>query len=89
MKATTVGVLTNQGDGVYGSQYRVLNGEADGPVCVAAGDLDGNQYPDLAVVSWRSNDVAIILSDGDSYRPPVLYAVQASPWALTLGDFDW
>ena len=53
-----------------------------------AGDFTGDGRIDLAVANFGSNDVSVLLGNGDgTFQPPVTYAVGARPCALVAGDF--
>ena len=54
-----------------------------------AGDFNGDGRPDLAVANYGSNDVSVLLGNGDgTFQPQVTYAVGSSPVALVAGDFN-
>jgi len=61
-----------------------------GPVSVAEGDFNGDGVPDLAVVNSNSNNVTILLGNGDgtftaaSQSPPT----GNSPHGMAVGDFN-
>ncbi len=53
-----------------------------------AGDFTGDGRTDLAVANFESNDVSILLGNGDgTFEPAVQYAVGAGPVAIVAGDF--
>ena len=52
------------------------------------GDFTGDGRTDLAVANYGSNDVSILLGNGDgTFQPQVTYAVGSFPYALVTGDF--
>jgi hypothetical protein len=61
--AASVSVLLGAEDGSYrdGGSY----GTGAGPVAVAVGDFTGDGWPDLAVATSVSNNVSILLNDGN------------------------
>jgi hypothetical protein len=56
---------------------------------LAAGDFNGDGKLDLAVATDSSNNVSVLLGNGDgTFQPAVNYGVGVSPRALALGDFN-
>ena len=65
-----------------------INPDGSGPDAIVAGDFTGDGRTDLAVANYRSNDVSILLGNGDgTFQSPVTYAVGSAPYALVTGDF--
>jgi len=59
------------------------------PVAIAIGDFNGDGKSDLAVANSGSNNVSILLNNGDgSFQPAVNYSVGISPQEIVAGDFD-
>jgi len=59
-----------------------------GPDAIVAGDFNGDGKLDLAVANNASNDVSVLLGNGDgTFQPQVTYAVGLYPVAITAGDF--
>ncbi|MGC9948408.1 MAG: VCBS repeat-containing protein [Bryobacteraceae bacterium] len=59
------------------------------PYSVAIGDFNHDGKPDLAVALGASNDVAILLGNGNgTFQPPVTYAVGSTPDFVAVGDFN-
>ena len=59
-----------------------------GPDALVAGDFNGDGRTDLAVANDGSNDVSVLLGNGDgTFQPQVTYAVGTGPAALVAGDF--
>ena len=45
------------------------------PLSVAVGDLNLDGKPDLALANYNSDDVSVLLNNGDAtFQPPVNYA---------------
>ncbi len=64
-----------------------------GPLAhVAAGDLDGDTRPDLAVANLETNTVFILLNTTNeqdiTLSAPVAIPVGAQPWGLDISDMD-
>ena len=61
----------------------------NGPRSVCAGDLDGDGDSDLAVANHATNDVSILLNNGDgSFATAISYGAGAAPQMACLGDLD-
>jgi hypothetical protein len=59
------------------------------PRDVAAADLDGDAWLDLAVANRGSGSVSVFLNQGDgSFQAAVPFAAGAEPLALAIGDLD-
>ena len=60
-----------------------------GPIALVAGDFNGDGRTDLAVANYGSNDVSVLLGNGDgTFQNQVPYAVGDLPNALVAGDFN-
>src|SRR5207245_1503017 len=65
--------------------YSVGNSPGD----VAAADFDGDGSLDLAFVSMKSNDLTILINDGQGgFGLAGIYQVDATPIAVVPGDFN-
>lgn len=71
-------------------QYRAWNYAAgDGPRSIFCGDLNGDLYPDLAVANQNSDNVSILLNNGDStFQNPVNYPAGDGPYSVSIADLD-
>src|SRR5438067_924901 len=59
------------------------------PHSLALADFNGDGRPDLATANLNSNDVSVLLSNGDgTFQAAVNYAVGSFPHSVTVGDFD-
>ena len=59
------------------------------PHALVAGDFNGDGRTDLAVANSGSNDVSVLLGNGDgTFQNQVTYAVGSYPDALVAGDFN-
>jgi FG-GAP-like repeat len=99
------GVFNNQGDCVSFVATGGKNPPAMGPpppifappayygvggsFQTASGDYNGDTHSDLAVTNASSNNVSVLLNNGDgTFTVPVSYGVAEFPYWLAAGDFD-
>ena len=85
-----VSVLLGNGDGTFQPQVTYAVG-ARAQHAIVAGDFTGDGRTDLAVANYarRSNDVSVLLGNGDgTFQPQVTYAAGSAPIALVAGDFN-
>ena len=60
-----------------------------GPYSVAVGDFNGNGKADLAVANGSSNDVSILLGNGNgTFASAVPYGAGTVPVSVAIGVFD-
>jgi hypothetical protein len=60
-----------------------------GPIAAAVGDFNRDGNLDLAVANAISNDVSILLGNGDgTFQPAASYGAGATPEAIATGDFN-
>jgi hypothetical protein len=61
----------------------------DRPISVAGGDFDGNGHPDLVVVNQLSDDVSVLLGNGDgTFVLETRFGVGGFPTGVAIGDFN-
>ncbi len=59
------------------------------PVSVAAGDFNGDGFPDLAVASSQSSHVSVLLGNGDgTFQGATFFVAGNAPWSVAVGDFN-
>src|SRR2546425_8463414 len=59
------------------------------PRPVAVGDFNGDGRPDLAVANDFSNDVSVLLGNGDgTFQPAQSFAAGLYPNSVAVGDFN-
>jgi hypothetical protein len=59
------------------------------PVAIVAGDFNGDGRLDLATANNSSNDISVVLGNGDgTFQPAQQYAAGFFPVSLAVGDFN-
>jgi Bacterial Ig-like domain/FG-GAP-like repeat/FlgD Ig-like domain len=82
-------ILTPVDGGDFGLFAKIYTGLATLPRGVAAGDLDGDGWVDLAVSSSGRDSVLVLRNLGGSgFAPPVGFSCGQTPYATWLGDLD-
>lgn len=81
-------VLTNNGDGTFGSESDYL--AATDATAVVTGDFNGDGIPDLAVSDYSSHgQISVYLGQGNGkFSAPLLSAAAFLPSAVVTGDFN-
>lgn len=60
-----------------------------GPMCLAVGDVNGDDKPDLAVSNNGAASVSVLLNDGlGTFGAPTDVAVGPNPLGIVMGHFD-
>jgi hypothetical protein len=92
VQGTATGQLSVQlgnGDGTFRTAINYAAGsDAES---VAAGDLNGDGYPDVVISNLRASTVAVLLNNGDgTFQAPVHYAaaVGRGTNVVAVGDFN-
>ena len=59
------------------------------PFSVAPGDFNGDGIQDLAVANGRSNDVSVLLGNGDgTFQAAQAFGAGGGPRSVAVGDFN-
>lgn len=90
-----VTILLGKGDGTFteATGSPISSGIGNGPVAIAAADLNGDAKPDLAVVNQTDNTVSVLLNNGDatftaSASSPLQTGSGTSPNSVAIADFN-
>jgi CSLREA domain-containing protein len=88
----SVSVQLGNGDGTFQAATSVLIAAAFGPAENHLVSLRGNGTLDLIVASFNTNQIAVLLGNGNgTFQPPTFYTVGSAantPTSLTTGDFN-
>jgi hypothetical protein len=89
----TVSVILSNGNGTFSTTQSY--GVGSSPQSVVVGDFDGRHYAnglpilDLAVANAGTNDVSVLIGNGDgTFKPAVSYAVGVDPTSVVVGDLN-
>ncbi len=74
--------------GTFGPPLHYSAGQ--NPYSAGVGDFNADGRLDLAIVNSVSNDVSVLLNNGDGtfQQPGLTFAVEANPNAVAVGDFN-
>jgi trimeric autotransporter adhesin len=88
----SINVQLGNGNGTFGAATSILIVPGFGPAEVHAVSLRGNGTLDLIIGSFNTNQIAVLLGNGNgTFQPPTLYTVGTAgntPTSLTTGDFN-
>jgi hypothetical protein len=94
LAVTTAGVvpevqlLRNNGSGAF-AKAAVLCSLSWEPDAISAADFNGDGATDLATTMYSSNNVAILMNNGDgTYANAVYYGVGVQPYGVVVADFS-
>jgi hypothetical protein len=75
--------------GTLGFRAPTGNAACNGPVAIAARDINGDSKLDLVVACGQDHTIASLLGNGDgSFQAPIKLAISAAPIALVVAEFD-
>jgi tetratricopeptide (TPR) repeat protein len=89
--ANNVAVLLGTGDGTFTPAAGSPIAVGRNPVAIAAGDLNGDGQPDLAVVNLADNTVTVLLNQGGASFLPSAdspLTTGSAPSGVAIADFD-
>src|SRR5712692_4160815 len=73
----------------FSSRRRHTRWNCDWSSDVCSSDLNGDGLPDLAVANQDSNDVSVLIGNGDgSFQVARNFAVGSFLWSVAVGDFN-
>ena len=87
--SNSISILLGNGLGGFSSPMTVSLPVGSNPYAVAVGSFNADAAQDLAVVNSGSNNVSILLGNGDgTFAAPVSYSTGANPISIDIGDFN-
>ncbi len=82
-------VLLGNGDGTFNPQVAYPTGVGGNPLSVVIGDFNGDGIPDLAVADFQTQQVSVLLGNGDgSFQTVKAYPTGANPSSIVAADFN-
>ena len=87
---SSASVLLGNGDGTFQTQVAYPTGPGGNPLGVAVQDFNGDGIPDLAVADFLTQQVSILLGNGDgTFQGPKTYGTgNANPSSIVVADFN-
>jgi hypothetical protein len=85
--AGDISVLYNAGAGTFSwhAQYSIPGAAR----AVAIGDVNGDAFPEIAVVSWNTSQLTLWMNDGNgAFTNAVTYSTGNTPIGVRIGDLD-
>lgn len=87
--SSAVGVFLGNGDGTFQPEVDYSTGDNSVPSGITTDYLHGDGNLDLAAADIVSNDVSVLLGNGDgTFQPAVHYSTLGEPRVVATGDFD-
>jgi hypothetical protein len=88
--SNTVSILLNNGDGTFGPPTNItISGNNPYPSLPVVVDVNNDGFPDIAVSDQNSNQVSVLLGNGDgTFGPASSYSVGSLPLGIATGDFN-
>jgi hypothetical protein len=84
-----VSVLLGSGDGTFKSAATYPTGVGGNPLSVAVGDFNGDHNIDLAVADFQTQEVSVLLGNGDgTFQTVKAYPSAANPSSVVMADFN-
>ena len=84
-----VSVLLGNGDGTFAGHVEYAGAGGGAPVALATADLNGDGHLDIVVVNYKTNNVSVLLGNGDgTFKTHVEYAVGNGPMGVAIGDLN-
>ena len=86
-----VSILLGNGDGTFKQATNSPIAAGKSPVAIAAGDVNGDSHPDIAVVNQADSSVSVLLGNGDGTFSAALNSPLATgqgPTGIAIADFN-
>jgi Flp pilus assembly secretin CpaC len=94
--SNNVAILEASGTNSFNGTFKIATGSpfntGGGPVAIAAGDLNSDGVPDLAVVNQTDSTISVYLNNGDATftvaaGSPLTTSASANPSGVVIADF--
>ncbi len=87
--SSQVSVLLGNGDGTFQGHVEYAGASGGAPVALATADLNGDGHLDLVVVNYKTNNVSVLLGNGDgTFKGHKEYATGNGPMGVAIGDLN-
>ena len=89
--SSSVSIFLGYGNGSFAPMILLSTGDFSNTTGIALGDLNNDDYLDIAVANYGASNVGIFLGNGDgSFQKQVTYSTCNQCWAyfITLNDFN-
>ncbi len=90
--SSKVSILLGSASGIFGSPVSYATGGLNSaPLSVAVADVNGDGKPDLIVANSNTNNVSVLLGNGDingTFQSAVNYSAGTDPQYVVAGDFN-
>ncbi len=85
-----IGVLLGNGDGTFTLEATTFSTGGSEPLGIKTGDFNKDGKPDLAVANYNSNNIGVLLGNGDgTFADATTYSSGGSgPYYMTTADFN-
>jgi hypothetical protein len=86
----TIGVFLSKGDGTFANQQTYSTGSESHPYSIAVSDFNNDNYLDIAVANYGTNNIGIFLGNGrGAFSDQNLISLGSShPLFVTVTDFN-
>jgi Bacterial Ig-like domain (group 3)/FG-GAP-like repeat len=82
-------VFLGNGDGTFRAPVAYSTGVGGNPLSVTVGDFNGDGKLDLAVADFHTQQVSVLLGNGDgTFQTVKAYPTGANPSSVVMGDFN-
>ncbi len=89
--AFNAGVFLNAGTGTFVAQVTYSTGSNSYPYYVAAGDVNGDGYPDIIVANYYANNIGVLLNRGNgTFAAQIAYSTGtgSEPYSVRVADLN-
>ena len=86
----TIGIFLSKGDGTFANQQTYSTGSESRPYSIVVSDFNDDNYLDIAVANYGTNNIGIFLGNGNgTFADQKIFSLGSSrPLFITIGDFN-